>query len=196
MNGDAPAILAAVDHGDRLAEMQARLIERDMLRRGSTIGMISSAAGLGWEANMSTLRQLLETTDWDAAVQWMVDNNHADYFHTKQAVCAYVASQAYPMLKRGIRINAICPGPTDTPLAQKNPELWLGFGADYREETGTQASTPLDQAFPLVFLCSDAAVAINGQTLVSDLGYLAAGVTGVYPGATPIAEMLLGRSAG
>ena len=55
---------------------------------------------------------------------------------SKQAICAYVARQAFPMLKQGIRINAICPGPTDTPLAQANKEMWLGFGADYRGEAG------------------------------------------------------------
>ena len=43
------------------------------------------------------------------------------------------------MLKRGIRINAICPGPTDTPLAQANKDAWLGFGADYRAELGIEA---------------------------------------------------------
>ena len=58
------------------------------------------------------------------------------------------SSQAFPMLKRGIRINAICPGPTDTPLAQANKEMWLGFGADYREALGIEASTPLEQAVP------------------------------------------------
>ena len=40
---------------------------------------------------------------------------------------------AYPLLAKGIRINAIMPGPTDTPLAQANKEMWLGFGADYRD---------------------------------------------------------------
>ena len=35
--------------------------------------------------------------------------------------------------------------------------MWLGFGADYRDEVGVEASTPLEQAYPLVFLCSDAA---------------------------------------
>ena len=52
---------------------------------------------------------------------------------SKQAICAYVAREAMPLLKQGIRINAICPGPTDTPLAQANKDMWLGFGADYRE---------------------------------------------------------------
>ena len=124
---------------------------------------------------------------------WIEANGGADYMSTKQAICAYVASQALPMLKRGIRINAICPGPTDTPLAQANKEMWLGFGADYRQEVGVEASTPLEQAYPLVFLCSDAAAAINGITMVTDAGYFASGVTETFPEATPAVNFLLGR---
>ena len=170
-----------------------RLLERDMLPRGSAIGMISSAAGLGWEANLEALEELLDTTEWDAAVQWTLDKGWADYLHMKQAMCAYVARQAHPFFKRGIRINAICPGPTDTPLAQANKEMWLGFGADYRADVGSQPSTPLEQAYPLVFLCSDAARAINGQTVISDQGYLASGITGSFPDATVAAQFLMGR---
>ena len=113
--------------------------------------------------------------------------------HTKQAICTYVAANAMPFLKDGIRINAICPGPTDTPLARANEEMWLGFGSDFRAAVGTDPSTPLEQASVLVFLCSDAARAINGQTIVSDEGYFAAGVTGAFPDATPVANFLLGR---
>src|SRR6476619_2756421 len=96
-------------------------------------------------------------------------------------------------LKQGIRINGICPGPTDTPLAQANKEMWLGFGADYRAEVGVEAATPLEQAYPLVFLCSDAATSITGQTIITDAGYFAAGVTETFPDATPIVNFLLGR---
>ena len=87
----------------------------------------------------------------------------------------------------------ICPGPTDTPLAQANSEQWLGFGADYRAEVGSEPSTPIEQAYPLVFLCSAAAAAINGQTLISDQGYLSAGLSGAFPEATPTAHFLFGR---
>jgi NAD(P)-dependent dehydrogenase (short-subunit alcohol dehydrogenase family) len=170
-----------------------RLLERDMLPRGSSIGMISSAAGLGWEPNLETLQELLDATEWDDAVAWVEKQGWADYLHMKQAMCAYVASQAFPMLKRGIRINAICPGPTDTPLAQANAEMWLGFGADYRAEVGAEPHTPLEQAYALVYLCSDAAAAINGQTLISDAGYLASGVTGAFPAATPVAQFMFGK---
>jgi NAD(P)-dependent dehydrogenase (short-subunit alcohol dehydrogenase family) len=169
------------------------LLERDWLARGSSIGFISSAAGLGWEANLPLLNEYLDISDFDAASQWALDHMKADYYWSKQAVCAYVAREAMSFLKRGIRINAICPGPTDTPLAQANKEMWLGFGADYRADLGIEAATPLEQAYPLVFLCSDAASAIAGITMVSDSGYFAAGMTEAYPAATPAVQFLLGR---
>jgi NAD(P)-dependent dehydrogenase (short-subunit alcohol dehydrogenase family) len=170
-----------------------RMLAGDMLPRGSAIGFISSAAGLGWEANLEQLTELLDTPDFDRAVEWVAANGKADYMSMKQAVCAYVARQAFPLLKQGIRINAICPGPTDTPLAQANKEMWLGFGTDYRSEAGIEASTPLEQAYPLVFLCSPAATAITGITMISDAGYISSGITGSFPGATMVANMLLNR---
>ncbi len=175
-----------------------RLIDRmmgaGMLPRGSSIGFISSAAGLGWEANLPELVEYLSIDDWDAASQWAHDHNHADYYWSKQTICAYVARQAMPFLKDGVRINAICPGPTDTPLAQANKDMWLGFGSDYRAEVGIEASTPMEQAFPLVYLCSDAGRAANGIIMVTDSGYFAAGNTEVYPSATPIVKFLLGKA--
>jgi NAD(P)-dependent dehydrogenase (short-subunit alcohol dehydrogenase family) len=170
-----------------------RMLAGDMLPRGAAIGFISSAAGLGGLDANPALKEYLATPDFDAAVAWVEEHGGADYMSTKQAVCAYVASQAFPMLKRGIRINAICPGPTDTPLAQANKELWLGFGADFRQELGIEASTPLEQAYPLVFLCSDAAVAVNGVILVTDSGYMSSGLTDSFPPAADIAKILTGR---
>lgn len=170
-----------------------RALDADMLRRGGAIAFISSAAGLGWENNFELYQSLFETPDVDAGVAWFEEHGRADYFHTKQAICAWVAAQAYRFLTHGVRINAICPGPTDTPLAQANKEQWLGFGEDYRAELGVQASTPMEQAYPLVFLCSEAAGAISGITLVSDVGYLESGMTGSYPGATLMSQLLYGR---
>jgi NAD(P)-dependent dehydrogenase (short-subunit alcohol dehydrogenase family) len=170
-----------------------RLLAGGLLPRGSAIGFISSAAGLGWEANLPQLQEFLAIPDFDDAAAWTAEHGAAHYMFTKQAICAYVARQAFPLLKQGIRINAICPGPTDTPLAQANKDLWLGFGADYRDEVGVDPSTPLEQAYPLVFLCSDAAAAISGITMVTDVGYFSSGITESFPAATPVVGFLLGR---
>jgi NAD(P)-dependent dehydrogenase (short-subunit alcohol dehydrogenase family) len=168
-----------------------RLVADGRLGRGGAIGFISSAAGLGWEPNLDVLNEYLDIRDYDEASAWAIAHNKADYMSSKQAICAYVAREAMGYMKRGIRINAICPGPTDTPLAQANAEMWLGFGSDYREEVGVQASTPLEQAYPLVFLCSDAAGVITGTTMITDAGYFSAGVTGAFPDATPVVNFLL-----
>jgi NAD(P)-dependent dehydrogenase (short-subunit alcohol dehydrogenase family) len=170
-----------------------RMLAAGNLPRGSAIGFISSAAGLGWESNLETIKEVLAISDWDEAVAWCHENGYADYFHTKQIICAYVASRAHYLIKEGIRINAICPGPTETPLAKANEELWLGFGADWREEVGIDASTPLEQAYPLLFLCSRAAAAVNGITLVTDDGYMMAGLTSTYEPAAGAARFLMGR---
>jgi len=110
-----------------------RVIDKGYLGRGGAIAMISSTAGLGWRTHLDEVKEYLATPDFDAAAAWI--EAHADkasYMWSKQAINVYVTSQAFPMLQRGIRINAILPGPTDTPLARANAELWLGFATDYR----------------------------------------------------------------
>lgn len=167
-----------------------RMLADDLLPRGAAIGLIASAAGFGWRENLDVLKQYLAITDFDEASTWAVENNKADYLWSKLAINAYVASSAFELLKRGVRINAILPGPTNTPLAQANREQWLGFGADFRDEVGIEASTPLEQAYPLVFLCSAAASGVTGVTVVTDAGYFSAGITGSFPPATAAVEFL------
>ena len=170
-----------------------RMVGGGMLPRGSAIGMISSAAGLGWQANLEVLKEYLDITDFDAAAKYAQENNKADYMWSKLAINAYVAREAFNFLKQGIRINAILPGPTNTPLARANAEMWLGFGADYRDDLGIEASTPLEQAYPLVFLCSDAASGVAGVTVVTDAGYVSSGITESYPAATGAVQFLSGK---
>jgi NAD(P)-dependent dehydrogenase (short-subunit alcohol dehydrogenase family) len=172
--------------------MIERLLEQDLMPRGSAIGMISSAAGMGWQANLAAAKEYLAITDFDEAAAWARDNAKADYLWSKIAINTYVAQEAFPLLKRGIRINAILPGPTDTPLAQSNAEMWLGFATDYRAETGIEPSTPMEQAYPLVFLCSPAASYVNGVTVVTDAGYASSGITESFPPAAPVVGFLSG----
>lgn len=166
------------------------LLARDLLPRGSAIGFISSAVGMGWERCLPELHTYLDIADFDEAAAHAAAHRMTDYAWSKKAVNAYVAREATALLKRGIRINAIMPGPTDTPLAQANKDLWLTFGADYRDEVGIDAATPLEQAYPLVFLCSPAAGGITGLTMLTDAGYAAAGITGSYPPAVDVIDFL------
>jgi NAD(P)-dependent dehydrogenase (short-subunit alcohol dehydrogenase family) len=170
-----------------------RALDKDLLPRGSAIGMISSAAGLGWESNLDLILEFLEIDDFDAATTWCEEQGRSTYMWSKQVINTWVAQQALPLLKRGVRINAILPGPTNTPLARANADTWLSFGADYREEAGVEASTPLEQAYPLVFLCSDAAGGVNGITMVTDAGFVGAGIAKAFPTATEAVDFLRGK---
>lgn len=156
-------------------------IAKGHLGRGSAIGMISSTAGLAWRTNLDLVMDYLATPDFDSAVAWIEAHpGRADYMFSKMAINTYVAIKALEFLKLGIRINAILPGPTDTPLARSQEDLWLGFGADYRTDAGIEASRPDQQAGPLAFLCSDAASYVSGEVMIVDAGWTNSGRTNVY----------------
>jgi NAD(P)-dependent dehydrogenase (short-subunit alcohol dehydrogenase family) len=172
-----------------------RLISDGILEKGSAISMISSVAGLGWEGNIPTLTEFLSTPDYEAAHAWISAHEGTDsYTFSKQAMNCYVARQAYPFLKEGVRINAILPGPTDTPLARANADTWLTFAQDYRDATGAKHLTPDEMGNTMVFLNSDAASGISGVVLLVDQGHVMSSLTGTWEAGAPIINMLLGRT--
>ncbi len=157
------------------------LVGNGKLGRGGSVGFISSNAGMGWMSNLEQVRDFLDTPDWDTAAAWVDEHEGTDtYTFSKQAVNAYVALQAFPLLQKGIRVNAIMPGPTDTPLARANAELWLGFGSGYREAAGVPTLVPQQMGDTLLFLTSDAASGINGISLLVDQGHTSASVLDVW----------------
>lgn len=155
---------------------------KGLLPRGSAVALISSQAGMGWMTHLPQLLDFLSAATWDDAVAWLEANPGNDhYLFSKQVINAYVAQATLDLLRDGIRLNAVLPGPTDTPLARANADTWLVFGADYRQAAGLATLTPEQMARPLAFLCSDAADGIAGVTLAVDQGQMAAAVTGTFP---------------
>jgi NAD(P)-dependent dehydrogenase (short-subunit alcohol dehydrogenase family) len=171
-----------------------RILERDAMPRGSAICMISSVAGLGWEGAMPTLIEFLATPDFESASAWVDEHEGTDnYGFGKQAMNCYVARQSYPLLAKGIRINAICPGPTDTPLARANADTWLTFAQDYRDATGAAQLTADQMGQAMVFLNSAAASGISGVNLLVDQGHVMSSMTESWEAGAPMMKMLLGR---
>lgn len=188
---DGPPLMRINFIGHRYLLDQAR--SRGLLGRGGAICFISSVAGIGWEGNLETLVEFIGIEDYEQASAW-VDAHEAtnNYGFSKQAINTYVARQAYPLIAEGIRINAICPGPTDTPLAQANAELWLTFAQDYRDATGLEAHSPEQMGDTMVFLNSDAARGISGVTLLVDSGHVMASTSGSWEEGKPLMDLLKG----
>ena len=175
--------------------MIERLVDEDQLNPGSGICAISSVAGLAWDQNIPILVEFLKTPDYAGADKWIQEHEGTDnYSFSKQVMNCYVARQAYPFLKKGIRINAICPGPTDTPLARANADVWLGFAQDYRDATGTQHLTAEQMASVMVFLNCPAASGISGVNLLVDTGHVMSSLTESYEPGAAIMKMVLGRN--
>ncbi len=171
------------------------LLSNGSLVPGSAICMISSVAGLGWENNLPLLLEFLDTPDFESAESWIKTHDGTDgYGFSKQVMNAYVAQRAYPMLAKGVRINAICPGPTDTPLARANADVWLAFAQDYRDATSSPHLVPDQMGDTMVFLNSSAASGISGVNLLVDSGHVMSSFTGSWEAGTPMIRAMMGRA--
>ncbi len=95
----------------------------------------------------------------------------AAYTASKHAALGLTRNAALEYFKQGIRINAVSPGPTVTPMAL------AGFGTEENMHGAMQAlapgraAQPSEIAGPVVFLLSNAASFISGHNLVIDGGF-------------------------
>jgi NAD(P)-dependent dehydrogenase (short-subunit alcohol dehydrogenase family) len=97
------------------------------------------------------------------------------YGTSKAALIAMTRQFAVEVASWGITVNAIAPGPVDTPMVQAHHSV---------ETRSTYADlvpmrrygTAKEIADGILFLCSDAASFITGHTLAIDGGFTAAGV--------------------
>jgi 2-hydroxycyclohexanecarboxyl-CoA dehydrogenase len=88
------------------------------------------------------------------------------YAAAKAGVLGLTKSLAREMATYGVTVNAVCPGPTATPLlakeAEDNPKLMEKL---IRAVPLGRVGQPRDQALAIAFLASDASAYMTGQVI-------------------------------
>lgn len=87
-----------------------------------------------------------------------------DYSATKGAIVAFTRSLSLSLIEKGIRVNAVAPGPIWTPLIPStfDKEKVESFGQDV---PAGRPGQPEEVALSYVFLASDDSSYMSGQTL-------------------------------
>jgi NAD(P)-dependent dehydrogenase (short-subunit alcohol dehydrogenase family) len=149
----------------------------DLMPRGAAIVSISSSGGAGYLARIEHWMPLVQTTDYAAAKAWCEahpDEIAGGYVPSKEALIVWTIWAAKGYADRGIRLNCISPGPTDTPLMESFEALARNAGFEGLIDLGAQGlgrrATPAEQAWPMIFLNSDAASYIAGENVNVDGG--------------------------
>jgi 2-hydroxycyclohexanecarboxyl-CoA dehydrogenase len=85
------------------------------------------------------------------------------YAAAKGGLIAFTKSLAREMARYGVNVNCVCPGPTDTPLFQRQPERIKD--ALTRAIPFRRIAQPVEIAQAVLFFISDRANYITGQVL-------------------------------
>ena len=158
----------------------------DRMPEGSAIINTASLAGHPWKQRKDQIDELLAldiNTSWKASIDWFDEHvaslGTGPYNFTKELVERFTMRSSRPTQRRGVRTNAVCPGPIDTPLLPDFRATTSDQIVDWNiREMAGRAISPAEVAATLAFLGSPGAGYINGVNLDIDGGFCAAMATG------------------
>lgn len=141
--------------------------------RGGSVVNIASIASRGWRDNVAIASKLIAVEGMpdvgDLCRQHGIDDALA-YPLSKEMVVLWTLQVSQRLLTHGVRVNAISPGPVETPILK---EFWATLGeAEVTRNIAAvgRAGTPDDVAPLVLFLTTDAARWVNGVNIPVDGG--------------------------
>lgn len=153
------------------------------MNTGAAIVNVASIAGTNWPERRDVLRDLLATDTVDEGLAWFAANPQPGnaYNVSKEALIVYTMLMAPVFWEQGVRMNAVSPGPVDTPILTDFEE---SMGKDTLDGVAAfigRHATPADIAPAVLFLAGPGSAWINGHNIVADGGITGAVLSGMVP---------------
>lgn len=141
------------------------------LADGASIVNLASLAGLGWADAKPAIDASAHLGFDDIAAFCSAHGivGPRSYFFSKEALIVWTMQNRWTWRTRGIRMNAVSPGPVDTPILKDFIET-LGARAEEDMRTMDRPGRADDIAPVVAFLLSDASGWIRGTNMPVDGG--------------------------
>lgn len=155
----------------------------EKLNPDGSIVVVSSTAGFGWPQRLPQIREYLATDTFEEGLAWFLAHPQEGnaYNFSKECTTVYVHAMGLAFRETGLRINAVCPGPVDTPILQDFRDSMGADSIDGLENLLGRHGSPDDIADVVIFLASDEARWVNGESINADGGVGGAVLSGSVP---------------
>lgn len=179
-----PALVVGINFvGTR--ELTEALVPR--MQPGAAIVSTSSMAASRYLERRALIDGLLSTRSRAAAMDWCrahpVDVG-TGYAISKDALIWYTFHRAVELAPLGIRVNAVAPGITETPIIEDTRRSRGDAFLDAIPMPLGRTAKPEEQATVLAFLNSGDASYVSGQVVWADGGYMAGVAVGRFENST------------
>ena len=140
---------------------------------GASIVNVASLAGIGWPDAVAAIKasqdlDFHELADFIAT--WNVGaEGGRSYFFAKEAILAWTMQNRWTWRDRGIRMNAVSPGPVETPILGDFVQT-LGARVEEDMRVMDRPGQITDIAPVILFLLSDMATWLRGTNIACDGG--------------------------
>ena len=145
------------------------------LREGGSVVNVASIAGFGWRANLARAKAMVDAEGFPDTAALAARHGAGDdigYPLSKELLLLWTFRAAHqPLFKdRGIRVNAVSPGPVETPILAQFRAVLGDARVDGDIARVGRAGRAGEIAPAILFLCSDGARWVNGANLPVDGG--------------------------
>ncbi|MGF1756470.1 coniferyl-alcohol dehydrogenase [Photobacterium sagamiensis] len=138
----------------------------------ASIVNVTSLAGVGWPNSIPEIKSFLSSVNFENIDQYIEENSITDersYFFGKEIISVWTMQNRWTWRDRNIRINAVSPGPVDTPVLGDFLAT-LGERADDDMALMGRAGSANDIAHAICFLANEESDWIRGTTIPCDGG--------------------------